>query len=106
MELPRSQRVVANYQNASIDQLKHAIAIQKIVDQYPGIHRRNLAAEYAGAALEKYPDICNRCVLTSSTPSRTKSLIEEIHAGIVPTDCWKQLIDEGLFDERCADFLL
>ncbi len=106
MEKPRSQRVVANYQNASDTQLKLAIGIQNVVDKYPGIHRRNLAAEYAGAALEKYPEICQRCVVTSNTPSRTESLIQEIHSSVVPQDCWKQLIDEGLFDARTAEFLL
>ncbi len=106
LEKPRSQRIVANYQNASIPALEHAIAIQKVVDKHPGIHRRNLAAEFAGNILETYPDICNRCVLTSNTPSRTKSLIEEVHASLVPQDCWKELIDTGLFDQRCGEFLL
>lgn len=105
LEKPRVQRVVANYQNASDDQLKLVIKIQKVIDKH-SVTRRVLAAEFAGQALVAYPEICNRCVLTSTTPSRTATLIEEIQAETVSQDCWKQLIDEGLFDERCAEFLL
>ena len=104
-EKPRVQRVIANYQNASDAQLKQVIAIQKVIDKHK-VTRRVLAAEFAGQALVAYPEICNRCVLTSTTPSRTASLIEEIQAETVPSDCWKQLIDDGLFDARCAEFLL
>lgn len=104
-EKPRVQRVVANYQNASDDQLTLVIKIQKVIDKY-SVTRRVLAAELAGRALVAYPEICNRCVLTSTTPSRTATLMEEIRNQTVSQDCWKQLIDEGLFDERCAEFLL
>ena len=104
-EKPRVQRVVANYQNASDAALQLVVKIQKVIDKY-SITRRVLAAEFAGQALIEYPTICNRCVLTSTTPSRTATLIEEIRSETVPQDCWKQLIDEGLFDERCAGFLL
>lgn len=105
VEKPRVQRVVANYQNASDEALELVIKIQKVIDKHSVI-RRVLAAEFAGQALIAYPEICNRCVLTSTTPSRTATLIEEIQNETVSQDCWKQLIDEGLFDERCAEFLL
>jgi hypothetical protein len=106
LEKPRVERVIANYQNASDAQLKQAIAIQAVIDQHPGVTRRILAAEFAGQALVTYPDICNRCVLTSNTPSKTATLMEEVRNVVVPVDCWKQLIDEGLFDSRCTEFLL
>jgi hypothetical protein len=102
---PRVQRVVANYQNGSDAQIQQAIDIQVVIDKH-SITRRVLAAEFAAQALVTYPEICNRCVLTSTTPSRTASLIEEMQNQTVSNDCWKQLIDEGLFDERCAEFLL
>ena len=104
-EKPRVQRVVANYQNASDDQLELVVKIQKVIDKH-SVTRRVLAAEYAGQALVAYPEICNRCVLTSTTPHRTATLIGEIQNQTVPQECWKQLLDEGLFDERCAEFLL
>jgi len=102
---PRVQRVVANYQNGSDAQIQQAIDIQNVIDKH-SVTRRVLAAEFAAQALIKYPKICNRCVLTSTTPSRTVGLIEEMQSQTVSDDCWKQLIDEGLFDERCAEFLL
>ncbi len=102
---PRIERVVANYQNASDDAIKQVVGIQKVIDKY-SIERRILAAEFAGQALMKQPEIHHRCVVTSTTPHRTGSLIEEIQNVSVPEDCWKELIDTGLFDERCADFLL
>ena len=102
---PRVQRVVANYQNGSDAQIQQAIDIQKVIDKY-SITRRVLAAEFAAQALVKYPEICNRCVLTSTTPSRTAGLIEEMQNQTVSDDCWNELIGEGLFDQRCADFLL
>ncbi len=104
-EKPRVERVVANYQNASDDALHHVVKLQKVIDKY-SVTRRVLAAEFAGQALVTYPQICNRCVLTSTTPHRTATLMKEIRATTVSQDCWKQLIDEGLFDERCAEFLL
>ena len=105
LEKPRVERVVANYQNASDDAIKLVVQIQSVIDKY-SIERRILAAEFAGQALMKQPEIHNRCVLTSTTPHRTKSLIEEVQTATVPDDCWKELIDKGLFDERCAEFLL
>lgn len=105
LKKPRVERVVANYQNASDDAIRLVVQIQKVIDKY-GIERRILAAEFAGQALLKQPDIHHRCVLTSTTPSRTAALIDEVQNITVPQDCWKELIDEGLFDERCADFLL
>lgn len=105
LDKPRVERVVANYQNASEDAIKLVVKIQKVIDKY-SIERRILAAEFAGQALIKQPEIHNRCVVTSTTPSRTASLIEEVRAETVPADCWKELIGEGLFDERCAEFLL
>lgn len=106
LEKPRVQRVIANYQNASDAALRQAIAIQSVIDQHPGVTRRVLAAEFAGQALVAYPDICQRCVLTSNTPAKTATLINEVLSTVVPQDCWKQLLDDGLFDERCAEFLL
>jgi len=105
LEKPRVERVVANYQNASDDAIELVVKIQKVIDKY-SIERRILAAEFAGQALIKQPEIHNRCVVTSTTPSRTASLIEEVRNETVPADCWKELIGEGLFDERCAEFLL
>ena len=101
----RVERVVANYQNASDDAIKLVCSIQKVIDKY-SIERRILAAEFAGQALLKQPEIHQRCVITSTTPSRTASLIEEVQNVSVPEDCWKELIGEGLFDERCGEFLL
>ena len=105
LDKPRYERVVANYQNASDDAIKQALEIQKVIDKH-NIERRILAAEFAGQALLKQPEIHNRCVLTSTTPSRTASLIEEVQNVTVPEDCWKELLGEGLFDERCAAFLI
>ncbi len=102
---PRVQRVVANYQNASDAQIQQAIDIQTVIDKH-SVTRRVLAAEFAAQALVTYPEICDRCVLTSTTPSRTVGLMEEMQNQTVSKDCWKQLIGDGLFDQRCAEFLL
>lgn len=103
---PRVDRVVANYQNASDDQIKQAMKIDAIVTKFPGVSRIMLAAEFAGQVLETYPEICNRCVLTSMTPSRTADLIELIYTKQVPPGCWKAMLDANVFDPRCGEFLL